>query len=352
MIQQLQKHETRICSEKLTEPILLCAADENYVKPLAVTLYSAASNLRPGNFLQVILLDGGISPQSWMGLRETLANLPIAVSIIRPDLNEVIDLMTSHHITHTAYLRLLAGRLLPESVDRVIYLDSDVLVQDDLSKLWEMDLGENYCLAVPDIACPFVDFREAGMNFKKASPYLATIAPIRNWKQLGLDPSAEYFNSGVMVMNIRRMREEQIEFQLLNCLRDHRKFVWCWDQYALNVAFAGHWKPLECRWNQGAHLFEFPHPGCSPIDAREFAEAKDDPAIIHFTTEWKPWDYQNRHPYRDRFFEELDKTAWAGWRPEKPEFDFKYWWSQRSVHMVKWLTINFRKFSATWSRAQ
>jgi lipopolysaccharide biosynthesis glycosyltransferase len=99
-------------------------------------------------------------------------------------------------------------------------------------------------------------------------------------------------------------------------------------------------------------LFEFPHPGCSPIDVQEFAAAKDDPAIIHFTTEWKPWDYQNRHPYRDRFFEELDKTAWAGWRPEKPEFDFKVWWSQRSVHVVRWLTINYRKLSATWSLAR
>ena len=233
---------------------MLCAADDNYVKPLAVMLMSAAQNLRDGHSLQVIVLDGGISEPSWGGLKESLVDLPVSIFSLRPELDDVKELGISHHITHTAYLRLLAGRLLPESVDRVIYLDSDLLVCDDLCKLWDEPLDGQYALAVPDIACPFVDTRYANCNFKKSSPYFAAIAPIANWKELGISPSSPYFNSGVMVLNIARMRTEKIEHKLLACLRSNKKHVWCWDQYALNVVFANQWKPLPLKWNQGAHV--------------------------------------------------------------------------------------------------
>ena len=241
-----------------TEPIVLCAADDNYCKSLTVTLHSAAQHLAPGKRLHAVVLDGGISETSWMQIRESLVDLPIQVYSIQPDLNQVADLGISHHITHSAYLRLLAGRLLPESIDRVIYFDSDLLIQADICKLWETDLGDDFALAVPDIACPYVDARFAQCNFSKSSPYFSAISPVRNWQELKLDPSAYYFNSGMMVLNIKRMREEDIERKLLGCLRSNQKFVWCWDQYALNVVFAGHWRALPLHWNAGAHVFEFP----------------------------------------------------------------------------------------------
>ena len=160
MIQELRQSE-ELRSVSTTDPIVLCAADENYVKPLAVTLHSAATSLKNGNHLHVVLMDGGISESSWTGLRETLYGLPITVHVLRPNRKEISDLVTSHHITHTAYFRLLAAQLLPESIDKVIYLDSDVLVKSDLTELWNFDVGENYCLAAVDIACPFVDAYQA-----------------------------------------------------------------------------------------------------------------------------------------------------------------------------------------------
>ena len=147
-------------SADLADPIVLCAADENYVRPLTVMLHSAAESLNPGRQLHIILLDGGIEESSLNGIRESLIDFPILIDVLRPDLAQVDDLMTSHHITHTAYLRLMAARLLPESIEKVIYLDSDVLVRDDLTEMWDMELADNYCLAVTDISCPFVDARE------------------------------------------------------------------------------------------------------------------------------------------------------------------------------------------------
>ena len=323
----------------------MCAADDNYVKPLAVMLQSAAQNVRVGNQLQVIVLDGGISEANWSGLKETLADLPIELFSIRPDIAAVSDLATSHHITHTAYLRLLAGRILPDSIDKVIYLDSDLLICDDLSELWELPLGDQFALAVPDVACPYVDARYAKSNFAKSSPYMAAISPIANWQELGIAPHAPYFNSGVMVLNIKRMRDEKIEHRLLECLKQNQKFVWCWDQYALNVVFSDSWTALPLKWNQGAHVFEFPDKTYSPMNEDEFLLARDKPSIIHYTTEWKPWRYGNNHPLKQKYFDQLDQTVWTGWRPTKPSFSLARSWQEFATAFVKQWTIGYRKLS-------
>ena len=211
------------------DPIVLCAADENYVKPLTVMLHSAAASLNPGRHLHVVLFDGGIEESSLSGIRESLIDFPVSIDILRPDLSQVSDLMTSHHITHTAYLRLMAARLLPDSIEKVIYLDSDVLVVDDLTKMWEMDLEENYCLAATDISCPFIDAREIkDPELQACKPWINAISPVANWKELGIDGSANYFNSGVMVLNLKKWRQENVERKLFECLRKNSSYVWCW----------------------------------------------------------------------------------------------------------------------------
>lgn len=326
--------------------MVLCAADDHYIRPLAVTLLSAVRHLKPGNHLQVVLMDGGIQEQGWQGLKETLAGHPISIYVTRPDRQQIADLGISHHITHTAYFRLLAARFLPSSIDQVIYLDSDTLVLSDLTEMWQIDLDNQYCLASVDIACPFIDARCAPIEYQRATPYLATISPVRNYRQLGIAGSAPYFNSGVMMLNVKRWRDEKIEQKLLACLRENRRFVWCWDQYALNVVFAGQWGKLPARWNQGTHLFEYPDESRVPIDSAEYRQMLDDPAIIHFTTEFKPWNYDpyhRYHPSHKLWFDWLDQTAWAGWRPEAKPMSLHDWWTAQAIYWTRQWAIAYRK---------
>jgi len=265
-----------------------------------------------------------------------------------------------HRFQRPTYFRLLAARLLPETIDKVIYLDSDVLVKDDLTELWNLELGEHYALAAVDIACPFVDAyqtkkhraknSESNRYLKAGIPYLAAVSPIPNWRELSLDGTQPYFNSGVMVLNIARWRAESIDQTLLACLRDNQQHVWCWDQYALNVVFAKQWGKLPARWNQGAHVFDFPNESCSPIDQADFVEMRDNPALIHFTTEFKPWNFGSSHPLRDEFFKQLDQTAWAGWRPEKPDFDFGRSRDLLFAAIIRKIAINYHKVRGLFNR--
>jgi lipopolysaccharide biosynthesis glycosyltransferase len=295
-------------------------------------------------------MDGGLSNTSWSKLGRTLQGLPVSIQVLKPERTDVSDLGISHHITHTAYYRLLAARLLPESLERVIYLDADVLLRDDLSQLWSLDIGNHFCLAAADIACPFIDARFAPAHLRRSIPYLATLAPVPNWKSIGLNPAQPYFNSGVMVLNLKRWREADIEQELLSCLRVHARHVWCWDQYALNVVFAGQWQALPARWNQGAHLFDYPDESCSPVERDDFRQMRDRPALIHFTSEFKPWLYHSTHPLRELWFEALDHTDWSGWRPDKPHFRITDWWTRQAVRWSRQWIVGYRKVRyAVWN---
>jgi lipopolysaccharide biosynthesis glycosyltransferase len=365
MIQQTATTFKLTQDVRTTSPVVLCAADESYAMPLAVTLHSAACNLSVGEHLYVVLLDGGISESSWMGIRETLAELPITIDVIRPDLKLVQDLSVSHHISHSAYLRLMADQLLPSWIDKVIYLDSDLLVLDDLCKLWKMDLGDHYCLAAVDISCPFVDAKsfvasrktqegstasteKAANKTDEASlssvPFVNALRPIPNWRELGIDGEEHYFNSGVMVLNLKRWRAENISSRLFECLRTNSAHVWCWDQYALNVVFSGQWGKLPARWNQGTHVYEYPDENHAPIAPSQFAQMRDDPAIVHYTTEYKPWNFRPFHPERELYYRHLDQTAFAHWRPEDPGFRLGDWWTFNLVQFIRSWTVGYRKW--------
>lgn len=343
--------ESNAAPAQATDPVILCAADERYAQPLAVTLLTAGETLQAGHELSVFLVDNGLSEQSRVMLKETLAGLPVRLELVPRQELGIEDLGVSHHISHTAYLRLFADRWLPNSLDQVIYLDSDLLIAESLSELWQQPVGENYCLAVPDIACPYVDSRMAPKSFRGYAPYTAVYCPIRNYRELGLNGGGYYFNSGVMLLNLRRWRSEQMGERLLDCLRTNRQHVWCWDQYALNAVLAGSWGRLPLRWNAGSHLFEFPGKGPGPIDPDEFREMRQRPAIIHFTTEFKPWDFDSRHPWRERYFQALDRTAWRGWRPVDPGFSWNRWWTRQAVHWCRQATIAWRK-ATIWQVGQ
>lgn len=324
---------------------VVCAADDHYAMPLAVTLKSAVRTLPSGARIRLFLLADSLSDTNRKRINDTLAGDPIDITVIAPDRNEVSNLKVSHHISHAAYFRLLAAELLPADVDKAIYLDSDLLVRGSLLRLWEKPLGENYCLASVDVACPRIDARVGCANYRLASPYLASIRPIKNYRELDLDGASEYFNSGVMVLNLARWRRENVAERLLRTLRDNKKYVWCWDQYALNVVFHGQWGRLEPRWNQGAHLFDFPSEKHSPIDRDEFRTAKLNPAIIHFTTDHKPWHAHTNHPRAEVFYQGLVDTAWRDWNPRSVRLDLRTWLNRQMARLIKHSAISSWKLA-------
>src|SRR5262245_12257828 len=141
---------------------IVTAADDRFAMPMAVTLYSAIANLEKTRSVSVYIVDGGISSSSRQRLEAVLSRGPADVRIqwVTPDLVPLNGIKTTSAFSQAAYLRVLIPELLPTDVGRAIYLDSDLVVEEDLSKLWDMDLVNRPGLAVRDYMYPSVSCLE------------------------------------------------------------------------------------------------------------------------------------------------------------------------------------------------
>jgi lipopolysaccharide biosynthesis glycosyltransferase len=183
---------------------------------------------------------------------------------------------------------------MPSDVDKAIYLDCDVVVNDDLGELWDTELGEKSLLAARDLI-GWVSDPNAGIS---------------NFRELGIPGDAKYFNAGVLVLNLAKWRSHGTTERLCKYLKDYQAVIRAADQEALNAVLFHEWGELNFRWNWqviaryyriGTHKM-----GWSPPITKK--------SIIHFHSSEKPWlpgcDYEERK----LFFEYLDRTEWAGWR--------------------------------------
>ncbi len=301
---------------------VVVASDYAFAMPLAVTICSVLQTLGPGVRLDLHVIDVGIGAAGRARLRESWRDERLTVHWHSVDRLALKNLPLSDHLTPAAYARLFAPRLLPAELGKVIYLDSDLLVLEDLAALWAEPMGDAACLAVPDLGCPWVDCAATLPNYARCREYLSVHLAIPNYRDVGMAPDAPYFNSGVMVMNLDHWRAADITQGALDILSRNRQHVMFADQYALNVVLYQRWRPLSLSWNQGSHIFRYPTWQDSPFDLTSLSACRFEPRIVHFTSGAKPWLYGNAHPYRSLFFAALDQTAWRGWRPRTPAHRF------------------------------
>ncbi len=304
-------NERRIC--------VACAADDAFAMPLAVALRSALDTLSEPHAIQAWILDGGIGAESRGRLERSLASPKLELNFVAPGPQALAGIRHRGRVSRTAYFRILAPELLPASVSRAIYLDADVLVAADLAGLW----------AEPQRGLPLLAVREAG------APWVSSPRGLLNHRELGLRSGLGYFNSGVMTLDLALWREEQLTSRLLGYLESHAHAIRWWDQDALNAVLAGRWGELDPRWNQTPHFWEPAEGDSDPLSPAVRELVIRDPWIVHFSTWSKPWHWGCTHPARERFFEVLDRTEWAGWRPRRSFRDTFLWrkWHRLQVRL-------------------
>lgn len=283
------------------DPVVVLAADRRYAMPLATTLRSAQDALDRSRGLQVFAIDGGLSEAQRARVEASLDRARVTLRWFHPRPGAVSHMKATGHVTTATYLRLLVPEAVPASCDKALYLDCDLIVRGDLGRLWDEDLGDHPLLAVQDASVPTVSCPRG----------------LANHRALGLDPALPYFNAGVLLLDVARWREEAIGPRVVRYLEENRDAVRWWDQDGMNALLAGRWGALDPRWNQLPHLFDLASWRESPFPREVFEACLRDPRIVHFATSSKPWHFGCRHPSTALFFECLDRTAWAGWRPRR-----------------------------------
>ena len=118
----------------------------------------------------------------------------------------------------------------------------------------------------------------------------------------------------MLVIDLKKWREEGIADEVVEFIATHPELPFP-DQDAMNLVLVNRWGELDPRWNQLPVVHDFLSWQESPYTKQQLAATANDPLIIHYGSKPKPWERHCSHAQKACFYEYLDETAWAGWRP-------------------------------------
>jgi len=242
---------------KKTVPVFF-ACDDRYVPYLDVAIISLVSHASADRDYVITILNTEISEEN----KAILAKHETGnVKIVFYDVNEMLEpiraqLPDMFYFGVAAFFRLFIETAFPQ-YDKAVYLDSDVVLLNDVAKLYDVELGNNLVGAVYE------------QNTDRSPAFTNYVEEI-----IGI-PSHTYFNSGVMVMNLREFRRFGVQERFLRMLTTYNFDSLAPDQEYLNVICHGRVKYLPTGWNKHS----FPE------------EPEGELNLCHFALSNKPWHY-------------------------------------------------------------
>lgn len=276
-------------------PILLVSSNK-YVPFLSVVIISIIRNSSSLNNYDIIILDNGISnlnKNKIMKLIKQRSNFKIRFFSCKTYLSN-LKLYTTLHVTIMTYVRLIAVDLL-HYYEKVIYLDCDVIVNKDISILYSIDLQNNFIGAVQDSIMYgwYYDDKSDQKEYNK--------------NILGLTESDIYFNAGVLLLNIKLIKQYYTAQQLLTIASSYN-YRW-FDQDILNMICKNKVIIIDDRWNVICHMkgLSYPEQNAPKEYYKKYLFALSDPWIVHYAGRTIPC-YCPQVENSELFWESAKKT--------------------------------------------
>lgn len=268
---------------------LLTTLDQNYLPQLQVMLTSLSVN-NPGESFSLYLIHSGIPEEALSGVRQQCEAYGYLFSPIEVDDSLFRNAPVTRQYPKEMYYRLLAPVLLPGDLKRILYLDPDILIINPLRPLWETKLKG---------------------NIFAAAAHTGKTELANSVNKLRLGTEEDYYNSGVLLMDLEAGRQE-IEPQLLfDFVEQHRKELLLPDQDILNALYSERILPLDdVLWNYDARNFSnylLRSGGICDIHW-----VMEHTAILHFCGKEKPWKPKYLHRFGILYlhYMQLTRQAW------------------------------------------
>ena len=244
---------------------LLMTLDRNYVPQLNVMLFSALHGDSTAYFDVYLLHDEGLSEADVSETR-TLLGQRGTLHLIRVDEDGLADAPTSDRYPKAIYYRIFAAKYLPDTLERVLYLDPDIVVRQSLRELYEMPM---------DTA------------FFAAATHIRGLLHRLNELRLDMDENSPYINSGVMLMNLQALRAEQDMEAVFGYMEAHKGRLMLPDQDIISALYGQRILPLDpIRYNMTEKLFSLHRRNG---DGMTLEDVRQQSAVIHYCGRNKPW---------------------------------------------------------------
>lgn len=260
---------------KKTIPIFF-AVDDAYIPFLAVAIQSLSDHASPKNFYLIKILYTDISEKNQEKIKKyERENITIEFVDLTYYIDKVKDkLYTRDYYSKTTYFRLFLPDLYPQ-YDKVLYLDSDIVVLTDIAELYNVKLKDNLVAAAPD---------DVIQNITVFQDYAEKVVGVSDYKH--------YFNAGIIVMNLDEMRKFHFQAKFLYLL-ETIKFSVAQDQDYLNRLCKGRVKIIDNTWDR------------MPIGGDTIK--RENLHLIHYNLAFKPWHFEDIL-YKEYFWEYAQKT--------------------------------------------
>ncbi len=238
------------------------AVDDGYCPFLAVAIQSLIDNASPENKYLIKVLNTDVSMENKKKISKyERENVDIEFVDLNYYIQKVKDkLYTRDYYSKTTYFRLFLPNLYPQ-YDKVLYLDSDIVILDDIAKLYNTDMGDNLVAAAPD---DVIQFNEVFQVYVE--------------KVVGVADYRRYFNAGILLMNLDQMRKFKFQEKFLFLL-DRITFAVAQDQDYLNRMCKGRVKLIDRVWNR--------MPIADPKIKTENVK------LVHYNLAFKPWHFED-----------------------------------------------------------
>lgn len=310
---------------------ILYELDDNFAPQVSASMASVCENNREMPNLKFYVFGLGLSGETKQNLLSLAQRYNREAVIIPIDgFMKAFGDFDTLGWTEVVMGRLLIARFLPEDVQSVLYLDGDTIVRRSIHDLDELDLDEGKVLGA---------VIEATVDRSRLRP-------------LGIE-GEPYINSGVLLIDLRRWRAANVEDKLLQYCKEHRDHIVAPDQDAINGALKGNIQMLPPGYNWCNSYVFYPYRvlkrlmGNIPFYTREeFESSIQDPTIVHFLGEERPWRKGNTHAYKNEYRNYLSLTPYAK-QPEEEGWELYFRaWRVFNLFMRPFPMIRYRVITA------
>ena len=310
-------------------------ASDSFAKVTGTSIVSIFENNKDADDITIYIIEKKFTDDNKKKMKELADKYDRKIILIpMPDINETEDLQlkkVKEKWIFDSYCRLFLDKLLPESVDRVLYLDGDVLNTGSLKQLWNMDLEGSCAAAVIDCL---------GEKY---------------YQLLGLSKEARYCNSGVILFDLAKWRKQEMDEKVRRYVHDNHGYVFFMEQTVFNAVMQGKIKILHPKYNTYSMMQNLSYEDLLKLrkveryySKKETREALERPVLVHMTSSFwvvnRPWCKVTNNSMKDEYKKYADLTPWDEPLSEDYRGRMKKFTDYVVQHAPKPMVISFASF--------
>lgn len=276
---------------------IICGIDNNYTRFCGVFMTSVLENNK-GENICFYIINNGLTEKNKELLTSIINkyNSHIKFGTVNNEHIKYCPIKKGDYVSIAAYFRILTPLIFPE-IEKAIYFDVDIIVNGDITGLWEINI-ENFAIGA---------VREGEND------------DIRLYNIIDYNKEKGLFNSGVLLMNLKYWREKHVTERTMEFIKNFPEKCYAWDQGALNNVLQDEKLFLPLKYNFTSTYFD--ELTRIHLDKKYWDEVnltKQSPVVIHYTCT-KPWYKECQHPLKSLFYKYQELTPW---KKSKPRYQY------------------------------